>query len=91
MSPNRREMDQLTLSKQEGELIESILTSGPQEILGSQEVQELASSLNADESVLVPGLLERVREFGQARRRAQRQIVEAPEESDGLQEPRILG
>ena len=79
-------MDQLRLSQEEGEMIESILSSRPPEVLGPPEVLEVESSLDLEESALVPGLMERVREYGQARRRVQEQIVEAPEESDGLQE-----
>ena len=71
-------MDQPLVSHQQGDTVE-LLSSSP-------EVQEVESSLDPGESVLITGLMQRVSQYGQARRQVQEQIVEAPEESDGLQE-----
>ena len=89
MSPNRREMDQLAVSQQEGDFIESIVNSGPQEIVGPPEMQEMLSSLTDEDLAMVPGLMERVQEFRRARLQSQGQFVEAPQASNGLQE--VLG
>ena len=86
MSPNRREMDQLAVSQQEGDFIESIVNSGPQEIVGPPEMQEMLSSLTDEDLAMVPGLMERVQEFRRARLQSQGQFVEAPQASNGLQE-----
>ena len=55
-------------------------------ISSSPEAQEVESSLDPGKSVLMTGLMQRVRQFGQANRQVQEQIVEAPEEGDDLQE-----
>ena len=43
------------------------------------------SSIDQEQSALIPGLMRRVRQFGQGRQQAQEQIVVAPTASDGLQ------
>ena len=53
----------------------------------TEEVIEVESSLDPEESSMIASLLQRVRHYGQAGRQVQEQIVEAPEESgDDLQE-----
>ena len=82
MSPNRREMDQLAVSQQEGDFLESIVNGGPQQTVGPPERREAVSSLNVEEPAMLPGLRERVQDFRRARQRAQGQGVVAPQESD---------
>ena len=84
MSPSRREMDQLAGSQREGDYIESIVSSEPQEIVDPPEVlQEMLSSLtvdlSAEEVEMLPGLMQRVHECRRAREETQGQVVEAPQ------------
>ena len=76
----------LILPLKKGSLAESFSNNRSPERQRSQEVVEVQSSMDPEESALIPALMERVREFGQARRRVQEQIVVAPVEGDGLRE-----
>ena len=80
MRPNQREMDQLETSQREGD-------SEPQDTVVSPELlQEMLSSLTAEEIEMLPGLMQRAHECRRAREEAQEQIVEVPQVSNGLQD-----
>ena len=72
--------------------MESIVSSEPQETVVPLEMQEMLLSMTAEELAMVeelamiPGLMERVHKCRRAREEAQKQIVEAPQESSGLQD-----
>ena len=48
----------------------------------AEEVILVESSLEPEESSMIASLMQRVRQYGQANRQVQEQIVEAPQESD---------